>query len=83
MSRRKVTVSLPEEIVDYLRSTSNMSSTIAEAVAEYRDHRLEKKLEESYRAGAQEAEDLNREWEVVDAPDQPDDAPEPERKQRK
>jgi hypothetical protein len=78
-----VTVSLPEEVVEYLQSTSNMSATIAEAVAEYRNHRLEASLEESYRAGAKESEDLNREWEVVDADDESDDPPEPEPRRRR
>jgi hypothetical protein len=32
MGRVKMTVSLPEEIAGYLRSTSSISSTIAEAV---------------------------------------------------
>jgi hypothetical protein len=78
-----VTVSLPEEIAEYLQSTPNMSATVAEAVASYRDQRLERSLEEFYRAGAGESEDLNSEWEVVDADDAPDDAPEPEPSRRR
>jgi cell division protein FtsL len=67
MARVKLTVSLPEEVVDYLRSTPNMSSTIAEAVTEYQARRLEAELEQAYREDAAEAEELNREWENVDA----------------
>ena len=67
MARVKLTVSLPEEVVDYLRSTPNMSSTIAEAVVEYQARELEAALEKAYREDAEEAEDLNREWEGVDA----------------
>jgi hypothetical protein len=67
MTRVKLTVSLPQEIVDYLRSTPSMSSTIAEAVVEYQARKLEAALEEAYREDAAEAEELNREWECVDA----------------
>ncbi len=67
MPRVKLTVSLPEEVVDYLRSTANMSSTIAEAVTEYQARQLEAELERAYREDAAEAEELNREWENVDA----------------
>jgi cell division protein FtsL len=67
MARVKLTVSLPEEVVIYLRSTPNMSSTIAEAVIEYQARQLEAELEQAYREDAAEAEELNREWENVDA----------------
>jgi len=67
MARVKLTVSLPEEVVDYLRTTPNMSSTIAEAVVEYRARALEAALEKAYREDADEAEELNRDWEGVDA----------------
>ena len=67
MARVKLTVSLPEEVVVYLRSTPNMSSTIAEAVTEYQTRQLEAELEQAYREDAAEAEELNRDWENVDA----------------
>lgn len=67
MPRVKLTVSLPEGIAHYLRSTSNASAVVAEAVAEYRDQELERKLEEAYREDASEAERLNREWEATDS----------------
>ena len=66
MSKVKMTVSLPEEIAGYLRSTSGISSTIAEAVTEYRARELDQVLEAAYREDAPEAEQLNRKWESVD-----------------
>lgn len=66
MSKVKMTVSLPEEIAGYLRSTPSISSTIAEAVDEYRARELDRVLEDSYQADAEEAEQLNREWESAD-----------------
>jgi hypothetical protein len=67
MSKVKMTVSLPGEVAFYLRSKPNASSTIAEAVAAYRAKELEDELERAYRDGADEAEELNREWERADA----------------
>ena len=67
MPKVKLTVSLPQDVADYLRSTPNMSSTIAEAVMEYRARELEAALEKAYREDAEEADELNREWEIVDA----------------
>jgi len=62
-----MTISLAEEVADYLRTTSSVSSTIAEAIAAYRARELEAKLEEAYRKDAAEAERLNGEWESADA----------------
>ena len=67
MAKAKLTVSLSEDLVEYLRSTPNASSVVAEAVSEYRARELEQQLEEAYRKDAQESEELNREWEDVDA----------------
>ena len=67
MSKIKLTVSLPEETAKYLRSTSNASAVVAEAVEIYRARDLEQRLEEDYRQGAEESEDLNRDWETTDA----------------
>ena len=67
MAKVKLTVSLPSEVAEYLRSTPNMSATIAEAVTEYRARELEATLEDAYREDATEAEALNREWEDADA----------------
>lgn len=67
MSRIKLTVSLPEDVAAFLRSTSNASAVVAEAVAEYQHQELERQLEQAYREDAREAERLNSAWEGVDA----------------
>jgi len=67
MSKAKLTISIKEELAEYLRSTPSVSSTIAEAVEAYRARELEAKLEEAYREDAAEAEELNRQWESADA----------------
>ena len=65
-TRTRVTVSLPVETARYLRSTSNASAVVREAVEAYRTRELAQRLEEAYRAGAAETERINREWERVD-----------------
>jgi len=67
MGKVKLTVSLSERTVSYLRSKPNASAVIAEAVEAYRANELEQTLEEAYREDAEEAERLNREWESTDA----------------
>ena len=67
MSKAKLTISIDPELAEYLRGTSSVSSTIAEAVVEYRARELEAELEAAYREDAAEAEELNREWEPADA----------------
>ena len=66
-SRTRMTVSVPADVAEYLRSTSNASAVVCEAVAVYRARELDRRLEEAYRADGAEAEQLNREWEGVDA----------------
>lgn len=67
MSKVKMTISVPKDLALYLRSKSNVSCVVAEAVEEYRAHELERQLETSYREGAEEAEKLHRDWEAADA----------------
>lgn len=67
MSRKKLTVSVPEELADYLQSKPNASAVVAEAVNIYRARELEARLAEDYRQDAAESERLNDEWRVVDA----------------
>lgn len=66
-TRTRVTVSLPADIARYLRSTSNASALVCEALKAHRARALEHRLEQAYRAGAAEAEQLNRDWERADA----------------
>ena len=61
-----MTISLNNELAEYLRTTPSISSTIAEAVEVYRTLEMELKLEKAYQEGAAEAEELNAEWELAD-----------------
>jgi hypothetical protein len=67
MRKVKLTISVTKEVADYLRSGSNASAVVAEAVEAYQAQQLEERLEEAYRQDAHEAEELNREWEQADA----------------
>jgi hypothetical protein len=67
MRKSKLTISIAEDVADYLRSTPGVSSTIEEAVNEYRARALELQLEEAYREGAEEAARLDAEWREADA----------------
>ncbi len=67
MSKAKLTISIAQELAEYLRSTPSVSSTIAEAVEAYRARELEAELEKAYREDAAEAETLDREWQTADA----------------
>jgi len=62
-----MTISVTEDIADYLRATPNASAVVTEAVEVYRAQQLEERLEDAYREDAAESEALNREWEPVDA----------------
>jgi hypothetical protein len=67
MGTKRLTVSMPEELAEYLRSKPNASAVVAEAVEEYRVRELELRLEEAYREDAGESEKLHEEWSSVDA----------------
>ena len=66
-----MTISIDKDLAEYLRETPSVSSTISEAVQEYRTRSLEKELEEAYRADAEETEQLNELWRSVNV--EPDD----------
>jgi len=61
-----MTISIPEELAEYLRGTRSVSSTIAEAVEIYRVRELDLTLEEAYKEDADEAKRLDDEWSTVD-----------------
>lgn len=67
MSKKKLTVSVPEDLAGYLRSKPNASAVVAEAVEEYRARELERRLEEAYREDAAESQRLHADWVSVDA----------------
>ena len=66
-ARMRLTVSLPAEVAQYLRSTPNASAVVCEAIEAHRARELERRLEQAYREDAAEAERIAREWEQVDA----------------
>ena len=66
-ARTRLTVSLPAETAQYLRSTPNASAVVCEAIEAYRARELERRLEQAYREDAAEAERIAREWEQADA----------------
>ncbi len=66
MARRRITVSVDEEVATYLDSVPNRSSVVAEAVREYRARELERALEAGYREDHDEAAELAAEWEAAD-----------------
>lgn len=67
VTRTRLTISVPTDIARYLRSTRNASALVCEAIRAYRARELEGRLEEAYRAGREEAERINREWESAEA----------------
>jgi hypothetical protein len=67
MVRVRVTVSVPEEVAAYLRSTSNASAVVAEAVSRYRVEQLEQELAAAYEADRADATAINDEWETAGA----------------
>ena len=62
-ARTRLTVSLPAETAQYLRSTPNASAVVCEAIEAYRAREFERRLEQAYREDAAEAERIAREWE--------------------
>ena len=54
-------------IAEYLRSTGGVSSTVEEAVSEYRSRALALELEQAYREGADESARLDAEWQAADS----------------
>ena len=65
MGKVKMTISVPKETAEYLRSTPNASAVVSEAVEVYRASELERELESAYEQDRTEAERLNREWEAA------------------
>jgi hypothetical protein len=67
MRKVKMTISVAEEVAEYLRSTEGVSSTVEEAVSEYRARLLERELEQAYAEGATESAEIDAEWREADA----------------
>ena len=62
MTKRRITVSLDEEVASYLDEVPNRSLVVTEAVREYRARELERTLEAAYREDRDETEALADEW---------------------
>ena len=67
MAKKRITVSVDEDIANFLYEVPNTSAVVSDAVREYRARQLEKELEAAYRNDAAENADLATEWEPADA----------------
>lgn len=67
MAKKRITVSVDEDIANFLYEVPNTSAVVSDAVREYRARQLEKELEAAYRNDAADNVDLATEWEPADA----------------
>lgn len=67
MAKKRITVTIDEDVADFLYTTENTSAVVCEAVREYRARQLVKELEDAYEADAAETAKLASEWESADA----------------
>jgi len=67
MAKKRVTVTVDEDIAEFLYEAPNTSAVVSEAIRDYRARQLEKELEAAYRDDAAENAELAAEWEPADA----------------
>jgi len=67
MAKKRVTVTVDEDIAEFLYEAPNTSAVVSEAIRDYRARQLEKELEAAYRDDAAENAELAAEWELADA----------------
>ena len=67
MGKKRITVTIDPDVADYLDSVPNKSLVVSEAVRGYCTDRLERQLEEAYRADHEESARLATEWAAADA----------------
>jgi len=67
MTKKRITVTVDEDVATFLYSAANTSAVVCDAVREYRARQLEKELETAYREGAAETAEIASEWEPADA----------------
>jgi hypothetical protein len=67
MVKKRITVTIDEDVADYLYRAANTSAVVCDAVREYRDRQLENELETAYREDAAASAELAAEWESADA----------------
>lgn len=67
MAKKRITVTVDEDVADFLYTTQNTSAVVCDAVREYRARQLEKELEAAYTEDAAATAELASEWETADA----------------
>jgi hypothetical protein len=67
MAKKRITVTVDDDIADFLYEASNTSAVVCDAVREYRARQLEKDLEAAYREDAEATAELASQWEPADA----------------
>jgi len=67
MAKKRFTVTVDEDIAEFLYDAPNTSAVVSEAIRDYRARQLEKELEAAYRDDAAENAELAAEWELADA----------------
>ena len=67
MAKKRITVTVDEDVASFLYSAPNTSAVVCDAVREYRTRQLEKELETAYTEDAAEAAEIASEWEPADA----------------
>jgi len=67
MAKKRITVTVDEDVASFLYSARNTSAVVCDAVREYRARQLEKELEIAYTEDAAETVEIASEWEPADA----------------
>lgn len=67
MPKKRITVTIDEDVADFLYTTQNTSAVVCDAVREYRARQLEKELEAAYKDDAAATAELASQWETADA----------------
>ena len=67
MAKKRITVTVDQDVADFLYQMPNTSAVVSDAVREYRAKQLERELEAAYRENAEESAALAAEWEPADA----------------
>jgi hypothetical protein len=67
MPKKRITVTIDEDIAEFLYELPNTSAVVCDAVREYRARQLERDLEAAYREDSAESAEIAAEWESADA----------------
>lgn len=67
MTQRQITVSLPQDLAQYVQKAPDASTLVAEALYRYRDSEpRDEELARQYQEAAEESVGLDREWSLAD-----------------